>query len=169
MRARTGRREARKDTCRGGEWSPRSRRGFLSQDLTRPIPIAEAVEDWLETYRPTLSRSYEATARSLVHRHLIPFFGSQDIRDFAAPDVLRFAEQKLESGLSLSSVKNALTIVRRVLNLHVEQGVLARNPLPGLGRLLDDVADRYEKEARQPDSWTAHEAETLLRNCNKIT
>jgi len=68
----------------------------------------------------------------------------------------------LKDGLSPKVVANALGILRRVCSLHVSRGLLAANPLIGVGRLVSRAARRYEHEVRQVDSWTAEERAKIL-------
>lgn len=136
---------------------------FLSSSQGRPLAIDETLRDWLATYKPTLARSTESTASGLIENHLAPFFGHKDLRDLSMNDVLRFADLKLEADLSIAVVQNSLSLLRRVINLHVEAGLLPRNPIPKIGKMISDVADRYEAEARQPDAWSQQELEIILR------
>jgi len=57
----------------------------------------------------------------------------------------------------------ALTIVRRVLNLAVEDGLITRNPALGIRRLVNSVARGTASEVRMVDAWTREEVETLLQ------
>ena len=122
----------------------------------------EAVRGWLAHYRGSLSRSYEATASGLVEGHLAPWFGSRPLSSIGEPELLAFVEHVFESGLSSSTATNALSILRRVCSLHVEAGVLDRNPVANLGRLVSKVGGRYATEVDEVEAWTPDEALELL-------
>ncbi len=107
-----------------------------------PIRIDEALRGWLATYRSTLSRSYETTARGLIEGHLVPHFGSRSLRSLTEADAMAFADRVLDLGRSPAVIRNALSIVRRVAQLHVEAGLLQRNPFGHVGRLVARIERR---------------------------
>ena len=47
----------------------------------KAIPFDEYVRQWHATWAPTFSRSYEGVARRLIDKHLVPHFGSIDLRE----------------------------------------------------------------------------------------
>ena len=69
---------------------------------------------------------------------------------------------KLDAGQRPATIQNALSIVRRVLNLAIRDGLVVRNPANGIGRLIASVARREDHEVSVADAWTRAEAETLL-------
>jgi integrase len=60
-------------------------------------------------------------------------------------------------------VGNALGIMRRVASLHVEKGLLKRNPFANVGRIAAKIKRRNAMEVRTVDSWTREEVSKLLR------
>jgi hypothetical protein len=86
------------------------------------LPMDEVLRDWHATYKPTLSRSYEETTRGLIENHLIPYFGVTDLRALAETRLVDFVAARMDSGLSAAVCRNALSLLRRVLTLHVEAG-----------------------------------------------
>lgn len=136
-----------------------------------PLPLAlpaesratdVALRDWLETWRPAISRGYEATARSLIERHLVPFFGSRPLASIRGSDAARFAGWMAERGLAPGTTRGALSLLRRVLQLEVEDDRLARNPLLRLGGVLRGVAKRAARRSPELEVYTAAELGTLL-------
>jgi len=127
-----------------------------------PLPINRCLEGWLGIHGPELARSTEANARSSINNHLAPYFGTLDLRALTREDLLAFAEDRLKSGLSTRTVEGALSILRRVAQLHVEEGLLDKNPALGAGRLVARVARRYEQNPKDVDAWTREEASALL-------
>jgi integrase len=55
-----------------------------------------------------------------------------------------------------------LSILRRVLNLAVREGLIERNPANRLGEIMRRVQRRTASEAGQADSWTPADVDTLL-------
>lgn len=93
---------------------------------------------------------------------LAAFFGGRDVRDLRASDARRFVSETLQEGRSGDLVANALSILRRVLNLAVEDGILEAHPLPQIGKLIAEVRHRTGAEVSRPDAWTRDEARKLL-------
>ncbi len=127
-----------------------------------PIRIDEALRGWLATYRSTLSRSYETTARGLIEGHLVPHFGSRSLRSLTEADAMAFADRVLDLGRSPAVIRNALSIVRRVAQLHVEAGLLQRNPFGHVGRLVARIERRQAREVREIDAWTREEVASIV-------
>jgi integrase len=127
-----------------------------------PLPTDRTLERWIETYRRTLKPSTEQTTRSLIRRHLVPYFGSRDLREIAEADLLAFADKTIASGRSVKLVKNALGVLRRVINLAIRDGLIDRNPAARLGEIMRGLANREATEVRQVDAWTHKEVAEIL-------
>lgn len=115
------------------------------------------LEGWLVTHGPLRSERTQATDRARV-RHLCDFFGSKDLSRLTESDCRRFAASMLQAK-SPGLVTGCLSILRRVLNLAVEEGDLARNPIPSMHRVMRDCDDSGDE---RPDAWTWDETKTLL-------
>jgi integrase len=64
---------------------------------------------------------------------------------------------------SAAVVRNALSLMRRVASLHVDRGLLRRNPFAKVGRIVARIERRNATEVRTVDAWTREEVSTLLR------
>ncbi len=129
-----------------------------------PLPCDEALRGWISTYAAELSPSTEETHRFSIETHLVPFFGSRDLRTLTRDDMRAFAEDRFKAKKSAATIKNALSALRRVYSLHVEEGVLDRNPVARCGELVARIGRRYEGQGvREVDAWTRGETATLLR------
>jgi len=73
---------------------------------------------------------------------LVPHFGNTALNEFTEDRLLGFIAAKLDDGLSTSTIRNALTIVRRVLNLAEQEGLVVRHPAKRIGQLLRKVDAR---------------------------
>ncbi len=128
------------------------------------LPCDEALRGWLRTHAAEMSESTEQTHRSSIEGHLIPFFGSRDLRNLTRDDMRSFATDRFKAKLSAATITNALSALRRVFSLHVEAGLLDRNPAQGCGDMVAKIGRRYAGQGvREVDAWTRDEAATLLR------
>ena len=137
------------------------------EDVQKPIPFGPHLWEWHRLYGPTFKPRFRESSASILRVHLVPFFGSKDLREIKESDLLEYIALKRtpnEKGKvhAPSTIKNALTIVRIVLNHAVHEGLIERNPANGIGKLLRRVARSAEGEARIVDAWTRNEVETLL-------
>jgi integrase len=123
---------------------------------------ATALRGWLDTHREGLSHGYEATARGLIEIHLIPHFGALPLAAITEGHLMAFVGKIYGSGKSGATALNALSLLRRVCQLHVDAGILAKNPAIRIGVLVARVGRRYEPVVKRADAWTRAEAATLL-------
>jgi integrase len=83
---------------------------------------------WLETLgsrKPKTRESYE----SIVHRHLLPRFGSTPLASIDYPCVLAFVGGLQRAGLGAGTVRNIRDVLRLILGLAVKSGALKANPV----------------------------------------
>jgi integrase len=140
---------------------------FAPNDVRAPIPFCAHVLNWHRLYSPTFKPRYRETSESIIRLHLVPFFGEKDLREIRESDLLEYIALKRtpnERGRvqAPATIKNALTIVRTVLNHAVHEGLVDRNPANGIGKLIRRVARSEDLEARVVDAWTRNEVEKLL-------
>jgi integrase len=128
-----------------------------------PVPLGPHLREWHRLYSVTFKPRYRETSLGIVERHLIPFFGDRDLRSIREAELLDYIRVKLDSGQKPATIQNALSILRRVLNLAVQEGLIQQNPANGVGRLIAQVARSEAAEVAQVQSWTRAEAEALLR------
>jgi len=127
------------------------------------LRFEDYVRAWHRKYTPTFKHSYEKTAEGLIRLHLLPYFGSTALNEFTEDLLLAFIAAKLDEELSTSTIRNALTIVRRVLNLAEQEGLILRHPAKRIGQLLRKVDARQATEIRTVDTWTRDEVTALLK------
>jgi integrase len=129
---------------------------FSMEDSRRTPTVAEALENWLEDYKPTLSRSFAQLAEGNIRRHLAPAFGSLRLAELQERHLLQFIAQKsaAKKPLSASTLTNILSLLRRVMALSVEAGEIDRNPCRNLGRLLAKVRRQQAREVEHVNAWS---------------
>ena len=128
-----------------------------------PLPVDQMLRDWFEAHRATLKKSTRGTTSSLIECHLVPYFGDRDLRDVTRADLLAFATQKVaREGKSPKLVGNVLGILRRVMNLAMQEGLLEKNVASKLGEIVGRLERSHASEVRQVDSWTREEVAAIL-------
>ena len=98
----------------------------------------------------------------MIRVHLVPYFGSKDLRTLEERDLLAFIEAKLAEGLALNTVRNMLAVLRRVLYLAQREGRVERNPAARIGELTRRVGRRLSSETAEAEAWTRDEVVRLL-------
>ena len=129
---------------------------------SKPLPCDAELQRWHTTYAPTFKPSFEVESARIIKNHLNPFFKSQDLREIKEEDLLRFIDEKLRAGLAPATILTHLSVLRRVLNLALRKGQIARSPASHVTELMKRVGRRTATEASQVDSWTRKEVATLL-------
>jgi integrase len=129
----------------------------------KPLECDRELHRWHAAYGPTFKPSYEIEARRIIRYHLVPFFGSRDLRELREADLLEFVRVKLDAGLAPKTIRNALSVLRRVLTLLQRDGLLTLNPAGRIGELMRRVDRRVDTEAGGVDTWSPEEVSTLLR------
>ncbi len=127
-----------------------------------PMPVDQMLRDWFDAHRAILKKSTRGTTSSLIDCHLVPYFGDRDLRDVTRADLLAFATQKVEEGKSPKLVGNVLGILRRVMNLAMQEGLLENNVASKLGEIVGRLERSQASEVRQVDSWTREEVIAIL-------
>jgi integrase len=137
--------------------------GPEKEEKRKPLPCDVMLKRWHATYRPTFKRSFEIESDRIIKQHLVPFFAGRDLREITREDLLRYVQVKLDAKKSPLTIQTHLSVLRRVLSLAVERGDLQRNPAARLGQLISRVQRKGASEAREVDSWSREEVDTLLQ------
>ena len=132
------------------------------RDELKPLACDDELLRWHEAHRVTMSHSYEMNTRGHIDVHLIPYFGSKDLRTLTEEDLLRFVQKKVDDGYAPKTVGLMLSVLRRVLTLLHRAGRLPRNPATRFGEILRRADRRMAAEVTVVDAWSRTEAERLL-------
>ncbi len=135
----------------------------VAEDSEKPLPCDVELRRWITNYAPTFKPSYEIEAERIIRTHLVPFFGSKDLREIGEADLLGYVRVKLDAGLAPKTIRNALSLLRRVYSLLVREGRLPRNPAARIGELMRRVDRRMATETKVVDSWSPQEVSVLLQ------
>jgi len=111
------------------------------------LRVGEYLEQWLRDYAAgqvaaTTRRSYEDTARL----HIIPALGPLPLSRLSAPAIQGYLSEKLQQGLSSTTVRYHAAILGQALRRAVRWGLLTRNPMEFV-----DLPRRTRREMRVLD------------------
>jgi transposase len=122
----------------------------------------DALRWWHATYH--FKRATRDLHRGRIENHLIPHFGTMDLRRLATLHIRHYADARFGAGASPHIVKGEISILRRVLNALVENGILERNPLPKIMAPVAESARAHPdpERRRSRDAQTTQEAWTLI-------
>lgn len=115
------------------------------RDLVGGLPIvgerllvSQFMEIWLETAKHRLKASAYRRYRTNLRAHILPAFGRIPLAKLTAQHVQQLYTQKLNAGLSASTVLNVHTVLHSALREAMRQGLVQRN-----------VADIVQKPRRR--------------------
>jgi len=113
-------------------------RGEWTDPRLAKTSVAEWSERWLRT-KASLKPKTLAGYESHLHAHVLPAFGSHELRHLDRMAVEEWVADLQASGLGPSAVRQARQVLNSMMKLAVEAGYLLANPVTGV------------KVARQPD------------------
>lgn len=87
-------------------------------------------EEWLETHSTQVKPRTVMGYRGLLDVHLLPAFGRTQLARIRPLDVQRLLGKMSQTGLSRSRVRQARQLLSMILNAAVDNGYIARNPVP---------------------------------------
>ena len=97
--------------------------------------FSEYADTWLKDHarlvcKPSTIDGYE----SVLRQHLRPKFSIRRLNEIRRNDIKDLISDLIGKGLTRSSVRNALSILRGILGQALEEGMLESNPAANLGR-----------------------------------
>ena len=124
-----------------------------SPETEAHLPCDEELRKWHSTYSPTLKLSYEVLTGGLIENHLVPYFGSKDLREIRESDLLGFVQKKMDDGLAPKTIRNALSVLRRVYYLAQRERRLDHNPAARIGEAASLAKNRTSRTRSLGRSW----------------
>jgi integrase len=96
----------------------------------KPIPTVQMfTKEFLETYAAVNNKPSEVeTKRLIMDRHLLPAFGHRRLDEVGSGNLELYKVQKLAAGLSPKTINNHLIVLRRLLGVAQEWGVVEHIP-----------------------------------------
>lgn len=130
----------------------KSKEAELVNEKKEVVPVFKVfVEDWLETYVRTNNKPSEMIRKkSILTKHLRPFFGSMLLEQIDVRSIERYKADRLADGLSPKTINNQLTVLRKALVCAFEWSLLGKLPqvkwlktvIPKVDFLTDQEAER---------------------------
>jgi site-specific recombinase XerC len=101
-----------------------------AQSLMRFREYVQA--QWSMLVLPTLKLSTQHGYKTMLRKHLIPYFGEFRLCDIARQDVQQFVLEKSRTCLAWQTVRNTWVILSSILDSAVTYEYLSANPVRGV-------------------------------------
>jgi integrase len=127
-------------------WTPRKAADALAERLVdvrrdglekvKPKTFGSFAGEWLERYADAkgLKRSTRQSYKTIVDRHLVPFFGSRRIDSVEVEDVEKFMAQRRRKGYGAGSVNRQLNVLHLIFAAAIKQRKARLNPVSEVDR-----------------------------------
>jgi integrase len=109
--------------------------GIFSNGTSQVPRFGEYADSWIENHanlicKPSTIDGYQ----SVLRQHIRPRFSSIRLNEIRRNDVKEFIGQLVAKGLTRSTVRNAISILRSIFNQGIEDGIFEANPAATLGK-----------------------------------
>ena len=151
---------AKHNTKKGAERLLRDRERAVEEGEFHPkrnMPFADLVERWKQSSRHTKPQTRYMYA-SLCKNHILPFFKDAPISSLGAADIEAFLTSKLDTGLSVKTVRELKALLGSIFGKAVEWEILLRNP----AKVLKFRWPQQEREEIHP--YNAQEVRLILEH-----
>lgn len=124
------------------------------------LRLGDYLDHWLQDYvKASLARTTQQSYEDTINVHLKPALGHVPLARLSAPTLQRYLAQKLEKGLSATTVRYHAAVLHEALRHAVRWGLLMRNPLDYV-----DLPRRRRKEMRV---WDEEQVKLFLGEARK--
>ncbi len=116
----------------------------------RALPFGDVAATYLAEHVETNCRaSTQRTHEQMLRVHLVPAFGTGDLRDVRRPTVDAYVARKRREGLSAKSVANHISVLSSIFEFAIRREWVAENPAKGvtLPKVTDQGYDWLDAEA----------------------
>ncbi|MGD9733190.1 MAG: hypothetical protein AB7U45_13510 [Desulfamplus sp.] len=119
------------------------------------VPLfSEYAVTWIETIIPaTCKPSTIIDYRIILDKHVLPVLGEKPVNDINRMMVKKFLMGKVNSGLSTSTVSYMKSCISGILNVAVDDEILAANPAHRLGKIFIKKVLKMRLFRTQKKSW----------------
>jgi integrase len=119
-----------------------------------------AEEQWQTLVLPTLKLSTQHGYKTVLAKHLLPYWRDWRLRDIGRQDVQQWVADRFRQKLGWQTVRNSWTLLSGILETAVEYGYLSMNPARGV-----KFPEKELKEA--PVLFTAEDFVKLLEQLDE--
>lgn len=89
-------------------------------------------DTWMETVEPALTAKTAASYRSLLRSRILPTFGRRQLATLKPSDVQAWVSTMRRQGLSASRIRQAVVLLRQMLEAATRDGMVGRNACAGV-------------------------------------
>ena len=136
-------------------------------DAAKPqtVSFGKYAQDWINDHASLLCKPSTLDGyRSVLRQHIGPKFSATRLHEIKRSEVKSFIRDLIEKGLTRSSVRNAISIIRSIFNQAIEDGFLESNPATGLGKFTRAAKSSTVKGV----ALTAEEIDKLISAAHRI-
>jgi len=109
--------------------------GVFDDPKPQTPSFGQYAQDWIENHATLLCKPSTIDGyKSVLRQHIGPRFSASRLDEIKRNDVKIFIRELTEKGLTRSTVRNAISILRSVFNQAIEDGLFESNPAAGLGK-----------------------------------
>lgn len=139
--------------------------GMFGSDEPRMPTFGDYGDQWLKTYariecKDSTAEGYDGVVRN----YLRPRFATKPLDEIKRDQIKSMIAEMIEAGLSRSTIKNALSVLRGILNQAIEDGIVESNPAARLGRFTRTAKTTEKKGV----SLTPEEVEAFLAAAKEL-
>ncbi len=148
----------------GGEEFRKNRPQRMSQPNIEKVGKIR-VADWLKDYaRIECKLSTADGYEGVLNQYLRPRFGRKLLNEIRRDDIKKLISELISDELSRNTIRNALCVIRSLLNYAIEEGLLESNPAARLGRFTRSARTAQTKGI----ALTTQEVQQFLRASQEI-
>jgi integrase len=140
--------------------------GFLKLETKNHVPTFDVYADqWMKDYAGIECKASTASGYEGVLRlYLRPRFGSKFLTHIKRTDVKAMINELIRDGLSRSTIRNAVCVMRGIFNQAIEDYILESNPAARIGRFTRSATGTEVKGV----SLTTREIQLLLEAAETV-
>jgi integrase len=108
--------------------------GVFAKVAQKPL-FGDYADLWMKHHAPLLCKPSTLDGyASVLRQHLLPRFSLKRLEEIRRNDIKGWIAELIEKDLTRSTIRNALSILRGILNQAIEDGLVDSNPAASLGR-----------------------------------
>jgi len=124
--------------------------------------LSKFADEFVGTYAVNNNKPSEVAAKKwALKNHLVPFLGKHRLDGITVRDIERFKGEKIKAELSPKTINNILSVLRRLLAVAKEWGIIAQVPTikplktspPDFDFLTFEEAERLMAYQQEPSWW----------------
>lgn len=132
-------------------------RGTYRRSRFKPLPFDEAAREWIaDIGHRELSLSYTLRIEQYIKNHLVPYFGSWDIKEIRPSNIASLIDKLKRKGLTANTINSVVKSLKAMFNFHIEEENLLCNPVK------KKCLIKQNNVSKEEIVWTPEEAERFM-------